>query len=35
LSTPEPSTWAMMTLGFVGLSFAGYRSSRKAGAIAA
>ena len=35
LSTPEPSTWAMMILGFVGLSFAGYRSSRKAGAIAA
>ena len=25
---PEPSTWAMMLLGFVGLGFAGYRSSR-------
>jgi hypothetical protein len=34
-STPEPSTWAMMILGFVGLGFAGYRSSRKAAAIAA
>jgi hypothetical protein len=26
---PEPSTWAMMILGFAGLGFAGYRSSRK------
>jgi hypothetical protein len=34
-STPEPSTWAMMVLGFAGLGFAGYRSSRKAAAIAA
>jgi uncharacterized protein (TIGR03118 family) len=25
---PEPSTWAMMLLGFVGLGFAGYRSRR-------
>ena len=24
-SIPEPSTWAMMLLGFVGLSYAGYR----------
>jgi hypothetical protein len=30
LSTPEPSTWAMMILGFAGLGFAGYRASRKA-----
>jgi PEP-CTERM motif len=30
VSTPEPSTWAMMILGFAGLGFAGYRSSRKA-----
>ncbi len=30
LSTPEPSTWAMMLLGFAGLGFAGYRTSRKA-----
>jgi hypothetical protein len=26
---PEPSTWVMMALGFVGLGFAGYRSSRR------
>jgi hypothetical protein len=25
---PEPSTWALMLLGFVGLGFAGYRSSK-------
>jgi hypothetical protein len=31
LSTvPEPSTWAMMLLGFAGLGFAGYRQARKA-----
>jgi hypothetical protein len=33
-STPEPSTWAMMILGFAGLGFAGYRKPRKAVAIA-
>jgi PEP-CTERM motif len=27
---PEPSTWAMMLLGFAGLGFAGFRASRKA-----
>jgi hypothetical protein len=27
-SVPEPSTWAMMGLGFVGLAFAGYRARR-------
>ena len=27
-TTPEPSTWAMMLLGFAGLGFAGYRSTR-------
>jgi hypothetical protein len=27
---PEPSTWAMLLLGFAGLGFAGYRSARKA-----
>ena len=27
---PEPSTWAMMLLGFVGLGFAGYRRARAA-----
>jgi hypothetical protein len=31
---PEPSTWAMMLLGFAGLGYAGYRSSRKAASIA-
>jgi hypothetical protein len=28
-SVPEPSTWAMMLLGFAGLGFAGYRKSRR------
>jgi hypothetical protein len=28
-AVPEPATWAMMALGFAGLGFAGYRSSRK------
>jgi PEP-CTERM motif len=28
-SVPEPSTWAMMVLGFAGLGFAGYRRTRK------
>ena len=27
---PEPSTWAMMVLGFAGLGFLGYRKSVKA-----
>jgi hypothetical protein len=26
---PEPSTWAMMLLGFAGLGFAGYRRARE------
>ena len=30
---PETSTWAMMLLGFMGLSFAGYRASRKAAPV--
>jgi hypothetical protein len=29
--TPEPSTWAMMLLGFASLGFAGYRKARGAG----
>jgi uncharacterized protein (TIGR03118 family) len=29
-AAPEPSTWAMMLLGFAGLSFAGYRHGAKA-----
>jgi hypothetical protein len=28
VAAPEPSTWAMMGLGFVGLAFAGYRTRR-------
>jgi PEP-CTERM motif len=31
---PEPSTWAMMLLGFAGLAFGGYRASRKGAAPA-
>ena len=34
LGVPETSTWVMMTLGFAGLAFAGYRRLRK-GAMAA
>jgi hypothetical protein len=26
---PEPSTWAMMIIGFVGLGFAAYRTARR------
>jgi hypothetical protein len=33
-AVPEPSTWAMMLIGFAGLGFAGYRASRKAVSIA-
>jgi hypothetical protein len=29
-AVPETSTWAMMLIGFAGLGFAGYRSSRAA-----
>ena len=29
---PEPSTWAMMLMGFGGLGFAGYRASRRTAA---
>ena len=29
-SIPEPSTWAMMLLGFTGLGFAGYRKAKTA-----
>jgi hypothetical protein len=31
---PEASTWAMMIIGFAGLAFAGYRSSRSRAALA-
>jgi PEP-CTERM motif len=33
-AAPEPSTWAMMGLGFAGLAFAGYRTRRAAISIA-
>jgi hypothetical protein len=33
-NVPEPSTWALMAFGFVGLGYAGYRTSRKAVSIA-
>ena len=33
-AVPEPSTWAMMALGFAGLAFAGHRRSRKGAAFA-
>jgi hypothetical protein len=34
-TVPEPSTWAMMLLGFAGLGYVGYRTTRKAASIAA
>jgi hypothetical protein len=34
LAVPEPSTWAMMVLGFAGLGFAGHRKARKAASAA-
>jgi probable HAF family extracellular repeat protein len=30
LPIPEPSTWAMMLLGFAGLGYVGYRKARQA-----
>ena len=33
-SAPEPSTWAMMLVGFAGLGLAGYRARRAATSIA-
>jgi len=32
-SVPEPSTWALMLLGFAGLGFAGYRTAQKSRAV--
>ena len=29
VAVPEPSTWAMMLLGFAGLGYAGFRRSRQ------
>jgi len=34
-AVPELSTWAMVLVGFAGLSFAGYRRTRKATSITA
>jgi hypothetical protein len=34
VSAPEPSTWAMMALGFAGLGFAGYRKAQRSASIA-
>ena len=34
-SAPEPSTWAMMLIGFAGLGFAGYRARKATAALAA
>ena len=31
LAVPEPSTWAMMLLGFAGLDYAGVRRSSRGG----
>ena len=33
-AVPEPATWAMMMLGFVGIGFMSYRRSRRSAAIA-
>jgi hypothetical protein len=33
-AVPEPSTWAMMILGFAGVGFMAYRRSRKSSAMA-
>jgi PEP-CTERM motif len=30
VAVPEPSTWAMMLLGFAGLAFAGYHQAKRA-----
>jgi hypothetical protein len=34
-AVPEPATWAMMLIGFVGLGAAGYRGSRRSAPFAA
>jgi hypothetical protein len=34
-AVPEPSTWAMMLLGFVGLGYVGYRQAKTSAAALA
>jgi hypothetical protein len=34
-AVPEPSTWAMMLIGFAGLGYASHHASRKSAAVAA
>jgi len=34
-AVPEPTTWAMMLLGFAGLGYAGYRRARQTRALIA
>jgi hypothetical protein len=34
LVVPEPSTWALMLVGFAGLAFAGYRGTRRGAPVA-
>ena len=33
VATPEPTTWALMLLGFAGLGFAGYRKAKRGAAV--
>jgi hypothetical protein len=33
-AVPEPSTWAMLLMGFAGLGFAGYRGRKRSAAVA-
>ena len=32
-AVPEPSTWAMMLIGFAGLGFMAYRRTKKSAAV--